>query len=62
MTGKRTYMPPSEGWVDFGTHADARACLTASTLEWSDETGEDGLPLWERHDRCQASGNGSSHA
>lgn len=32
-----------EGWFPFGTHVDSGV-----ELEFSDETGEDDLPLWER--------------
>lgn len=38
-----TYRPPPPGWESFGTHAD-----TPGIVEFSEETGDDGLPLWER--------------
>jgi hypothetical protein len=34
----------SEGWVPFGTHANCQN----PWMEFSDERGEDGLPVWER--------------
>lgn len=37
------YITPPEGWVDFGTLVDHQG-----QTECSEETGEDGLPLWER--------------
>lgn len=39
-------MQPPDGWLPFGTHA---ALLVVPLMEFSDEEGEDGLPLWERH-------------
>lgn len=36
--------PVPEGWHTFGTHVDRPDVR----LEFSDETGEDGLPWWER--------------
>lgn len=44
------YRPPPEGWHTFGTHAPLSP---VPLLTFSDETGEDGLPLWERHDDCR---------
>lgn len=38
------YRIPPEGWSDFGAHVDRPDV----PLELSSETGEDGLPLWER--------------
>lgn len=37
------FRPPPIGWFSFGTHVDQPV-----QLEFSEETGEDGLPLWER--------------
>lgn len=34
---------PPEGWFPFGMHVDEPV-----PLEFSEEVGEDGLPLWER--------------
>lgn len=48
MTTGRSRTPP-EGWQTFGYHAPLD---TVPPLTWSDEAGEDGLPLWERHDDC----------
>lgn len=39
----RRFIPPN-GWAQFGTHANCRDAW----LEFSEEVGEDGLPLWER--------------
>jgi hypothetical protein len=39
------YIEAPEGWHQFGTHVDEDVML-----ELSEETGEDGLPLWERVD------------
>lgn len=44
MSTTDDYVPPPEGWFDFGTHVlspDVR-------LEFSEEVGEDGIPRWER--------------
>lgn len=38
-----TYQEPPEGWFAFGTHVD-----DPRPLEFSEEVGEDLLPLWER--------------
>lgn len=38
------YRIPPEGWFGFGTHVDEPGL----PLEFSAQTGEDGLPLWER--------------
>lgn len=35
--------PPPEGWYPFGWHVADRVLL-----EFSEQIGEDGLPLWER--------------
>ncbi|MGZ4517272.1 MAG: hypothetical protein ACXVXN_05020 [Mycobacteriaceae bacterium] len=43
------YAPPLEGWLDFGAHA---ALDSVPRLTFSDEHGDDGMPLWERHDGC----------
>jgi len=43
ITG-RSYRDPPEGWFSFGWHVDQPDLC----LEFSSETGEDGLPLWER--------------
>jgi hypothetical protein len=37
------WQEPPEGWFTFGTHIDQPI-----RLEFSTETGEDGIPLWER--------------
>jgi hypothetical protein len=37
------HQPPPPGWDPFGTNVDR-----PGPLEFSDEVGEDGLPLWER--------------
>lgn len=42
----RVGVNPAPGWVPFGTHADERYRFVK--LEFSDEKGEDGFPLWER--------------
>lgn len=39
--------PVPEGWLPFGTHA---VLDSVPPLEFSEETGEDGLPLWERRE------------
>lgn len=39
----RRFIPPDD-WVSFGTHANCGG----TWLEFSEEVGEDGLPLWER--------------
>lgn len=39
-----SYIPLPEGWFVFGTHMDEQRIQ----LEFSEEKGEDGLPLWER--------------
>lgn len=36
---------PPEGWFVFGHHADAKPPVP---IEFSQEMGEDGFPLWER--------------
>lgn len=44
MSTTDDYVPPPEGWFDFGAHVlspDVR-------LEFSEEVGEDGIPRWER--------------
>lgn len=38
-----TYREPPKGWYTFGTHVDVIV-----RLEFSEEVGDDGLPLWER--------------
>lgn len=38
-----TYREPPPGWHTFGTHVDDDVRLV-----FSDELGDDGLPLWER--------------
>lgn len=38
-----TYKEPPEGWFTFGTHVEI-----PGPLEFSDETDEAGMPLWER--------------
>jgi hypothetical protein len=43
MSDPVTFKPPPEGWFAFGTHVD-----TPGPLEFSDETDEAGMPLWER--------------
>ena len=50
---KRPYRHPPSGtdWVSFGTHAVPVECA-GEPLEFAG-TGEDGLPLWERHDDCR---------
>ncbi len=40
-----TFRDPPTGWYTFGTHA---VWDTAPPLEFSDKTGEDGMPLFER--------------
>lgn len=37
------YVPPPEGWFDFGTHVDI-----PGPLEFSSEVDESGVPRWER--------------
>ena len=37
-------LTPPDGWAQFGTHANCKNAF----VEFSEETGEDGLPLWER--------------
>lgn len=37
------YIPPPPGWFSFGTHIDE-----PGPLEFSAETDEGGMPLWER--------------
>jgi hypothetical protein len=49
VTSEGRYRTPPEGWRDFGFHAPLD---NVPPLTWSDATGEDGLPLWERHDGC----------
>jgi hypothetical protein len=44
-----TYQEPPEGWFTFGTHVD-----DPRPLEFSEEVGEDLLPLWERPRRRYA--------
>lgn len=39
----RRFVPP-DGWSQFGTHANCKSAW----LQFSEEVGEDGLPLWER--------------
>lgn len=38
------FVEPPPGWFTFGTHLD----FPDVPLQFSKETGEDGLPLWER--------------
>ena len=47
-----TYREPPEGWYTFGHHADQ----PFDPLEFSEEVGEDGLPLWERPVRRNLNG------
>lgn len=39
------YRQPPPGWFDFGSHADG----FDGPLEFSEETDDGGMPLWERH-------------
>lgn len=41
---------PPEGWLQWGTHA---ALESVPELEFSEQVGEDGFPLWERHEGCR---------
>jgi hypothetical protein len=40
--------PPPSGWYPFGIHAGWNAEDIPPEIEFSDQTGDDGLPLWER--------------
>lgn len=44
MAEQPIYRLPPAGWSDFGAHIDQPEVR----LEFSVETGEDGMPLWER--------------
>lgn len=44
MAEQPIYRLPPAGWSDFGAHIDQPEVR----LEFSAETGEDGMPLWER--------------
>ena len=44
MAEQPIYWLPPAGWSDFGAHIDQPEVR----LEFSAETGEDGMPLWER--------------
>jgi hypothetical protein len=61
-----TYQTPPEGWFTFGTHVDI-----PGPLEFSTETDEAGMPLWERpapardeseHSICWMCGQDVDHA
>lgn len=41
-----TYLKPPAGWFTFGHHA--RPDLLGEVVEFSEEIGADGYPLWER--------------
>lgn len=43
LESKVVWVEPPEGWFTFGTHVDQPV-----KLEFSEDTSEDGLPLWER--------------
>jgi rubredoxin len=43
MSDPVTFKPPPEGWFAFGYHVDI-----PGPLQFSDETDEAGMPLWER--------------
>lgn len=46
---KRLVPDPPSGWYRFGTHSGWETSdLEKVRLLFSDETGDDGLPLWER--------------
>lgn len=40
------FQPPPEGWFTFGTHVDQ--IPPGTRLLFSEESGEDSLPLWEK--------------
>jgi len=44
--GIADYIPPPEGWRDFGFHAPMSP---VPLLAFSASNGNDGLPRWERH-------------
>ena len=44
MAERPIYRLPPAGWSDFGAHIGQPEVR----LEFSAETGEDGMPLWER--------------
>lgn len=52
-----TWSAPPSGWVTFGTHA---GLAEVPALRWSLELGDDGLPLFERHDGCTCDLGGSA--
>jgi hypothetical protein len=45
---RRVAWDPPSGWYPFGFHAGWDKEDVPAEIEFSEETGEDGLPLWER--------------